>query len=277
MTNDDVKIASNIFGPDVSTIKSKTPRRKPLPVIDDYIEIPCVLVQNQQNVTLAINGITVNSLQFLITISRNLYYRRGHYIPARNMEFYKIAIDSIVTVYNQVGFTIKCIHCDNEFRPLVNFAASKHHITMNYANLQEHVPEVERNNRVINERCRATFHRLPFTYLTKILVKYMVTEAAKKLNFFPAKYGVSNYYSPRMILHQQNLDYEKHCKFALGTYVQGYNEPLRKNTSSERSLDCIYLRYHASKQGGRELLKQNCKIYFKSLLFISLKSDTEVD
>ena len=90
---------------------------------------------------------------------------------------------------------------------------------MNDANPQEHVPEAERNNRVIKKRCRATFHRLPFTYLTKIMVKYMVTEAAKKLNFFPAKYGVSKYYSPRMILHQQNLDYEKHCKFSFGTYV----------------------------------------------------------
>ena len=117
------------------------------------------------------------------------------------MEFYKIAIDSIVTVYNQGGFTIKYIHCDGEFRPLVNFVASKHHITMNYANPQEHVPEAERNNRVIKERCRASFHRLPFTYLTKIMVKYMVTVAVKKLNFFPAKYGVSKYYSPRIILH----------------------------------------------------------------------------
>jgi hypothetical protein len=32
------------------------------------------------------------------------------------------------------------------------------------------------------------------------------------LNFFPAKNGFSQYYSPRMILHQQNLDYDKHCQ-----------------------------------------------------------------
>ena len=82
----------------------------------------------------------------------------------------------------------------------------------------------------------------------------MVTEAAEKINVISGKYGVSKYYSPRMILHQQNLDYEKHYKFALGTYVQGHNEPLHTNTSAAQSLDCIYLRYHASKQGGHELL-----------------------
>ena len=124
-------------------------------------------------------------------------YRRNNfkffalYIPDRNVEFYEIALDFMVTVYNQGGFTIKYIDCDNEFRPLDNIAVSKHHVAINYANPQEHVPEAERNNRVIKERCRATFHRLPFTYLTKVMVKYMVTEAAKKLNVFTAKYGVS--------------------------------------------------------------------------------------
>eukprot|EP00978_Attheya_sp_CCMP212_P028786 scaffold100331_cov51-Attheya_sp.AAC.8 len=56
--------------------------------------------------------------------------------------------------------------------------AFKHHITMNYANPQEHVPEVERNVCVIKERVRATYHRLPYTqHLLKILVKYLVSKS----------------------------------------------------------------------------------------------------
>ena len=69
----------------------------------------------------------------------------------------------------------------------------------------------------------------------------MVTETAKKLNFFSAKYEVSTYYNPRMTLNQQNLEYWKNCKFSLITYVQGHNKPLYKNTTTARSLDCIYL------------------------------------
>ena len=38
-------------------------------------------------------------------------------------------------------------------------------VTMNYANPQEHVPEAERNNRVIKERMRTAYHRLPFKHL----------------------------------------------------------------------------------------------------------------
>ena len=83
----------------------------------------------------------------------------------------------------------------------------------------------------------------------------LVTESAKKLNFFPSKNGVSKYYSPRMILHQRNLDYDRHCKYALGTYVQAHDEPKFSNTNATpRSLDCIYLRYNDSVQGGHELL-----------------------
>ena len=40
-------------------------------------------------------------------------------------------------------------------------------ITMNYANAQEHVPEIERSNRVIKERVRAQYHLLQFKNILK--------------------------------------------------------------------------------------------------------------
>jgi hypothetical protein len=146
------------------------------------------------------------------------------------------------------------IKCDNEFRPLMEPLGHTYHIALNYANPQEHVPEAERNNRVIKERVRATYHRLPFTHLPRLMVKILVSEAAKKLNFFPAQHGISPYYSPRMILHQKNLDYGKHCQYSFGTYVQAHDEPNPSNSTAPRSLDCIYLRYNDNVQGGHQLL-----------------------
>ena len=86
------------------------------------------------------------------------------------------------------------------------------------------------------------------------MTKILVMDSAKKLNFFPAKHGISQNYSPRMILHQQNLDYSKNCKYTFGTYDQAHDEPEPKNSLSPRTLDCIYLRYTDSHQGGHELL-----------------------
>ena len=79
-------------------------------------------------------------------------------------------------------------------------------------------------------------------------------ESTKKLNFFPNKHGVSKYFSPRMIMHQENLDYERHCRYQIGEYVQAHDEPNHTNTNAPRSLDCIYLRPMDNAQGGHEVL-----------------------
>jgi hypothetical protein len=86
------------------------------------------------------------------------------------------------------------------------------------------------------------------------MVKILAMECAKKLNFFPPKGGVSPYYSPRMIMHQQNLDFVKHCSIPSGSYVQAHHEPDPKNTQHPRTLDCIYLRYTDNDQGEHHRL-----------------------
>jgi hypothetical protein len=155
VTIEDVKLAKKIFGPDIGALKGKKTRRKPNQVTEDLIAVPRELIQAQQHVTLAVDGLTVNSLKFLSTVSKNIYYRTAHFVPKNNMDTYKMIFKSLVKVYNQGGFQIMNICCNNEFRPLTDPMAIDHHIRMNYANPQEHVPEAERNNRVIKERVRA--------------------------------------------------------------------------------------------------------------------------
>ena len=102
----------------------------------------------------------------------------------------------------------------------------------------------------VKERIRAEYHRLPYNNLPRTLVKYLVSESSRKLTFFPNKRGISKYYSPRMIIHQENLDYKKHCNHSFGEYVLAHNENDR-----QQKLDCIYLRPTASNQGRHELLQ----------------------
>jgi hypothetical protein len=159
-------------------------------------------------------------------------------------------------LYNRGGFTISAIHCDNKFCKVMDPLSARQDpsITLNYAAAQEHVPRAERNNRVIQERVRAAYHRFPFTHLPRILVKYLVMESTKKLNFFPNKNGVSKYFSPCMIMHKETLDYARHCKYQIDEYVQAHDKPDHTNTDAPRSLDCIYLRSMDNAQRGHELL-----------------------
>jgi hypothetical protein len=197
----------------------------------------------------------VNGLQFVTTISKNLKYRTAQFISSRSSSEYTKFIKEVIAMYRKAGFQVTHMYCDNEFKPLMTQLADQEpNIQLNYSSLNEHVPDIERRIHVIKERIRSTYHRLLYDRLPKILVTILVSESAKKLNFFPAKGGVSLHYSPRMILHRRNMDYNIHCKNAFGTYVQGYDDPKPKNSNISRTLDCIYLRYSDNLQGGHELL-----------------------
>jgi hypothetical protein len=53
ITNDVIKNVHTIFGTDLTTIRGKTVRRRPKRVITDYVNIPRLLVDANQRVTLA--------------------------------------------------------------------------------------------------------------------------------------------------------------------------------------------------------------------------------
>ena len=254
---EDIKTAEMIFGTDIGILKGKTVRRKPLPVSSDYVEVPKELINNHQDVTLCVDIMNINGLSFLTTVSRKIMYRTTEFIPSQSVQHYRSALDTVFQIYNHAGFKITTIHCDNEFQPIMKEMEKIYGIRMNYANPQEHVPEIERSIRVIKERFRVAFHRLPFKIIPKIMIKILAMECTKKLNFFPPKDGISNFYSPRTIMHQQTLDYSKQCAIPFGTYVQAHNEPTFKNSQHPRAIDCIYLRYVDNFQGGNHLLDLN--------------------
>jgi len=87
----------------------------------------------------------------------------------------------------------------------------------------------------------ATFHSLPLQAIPEIFNRYLASETAEKLYFFPPIGGKSSYYSPCNILTKQLLDYEKHCTIPQFSYVQAHDEPSPKNTQVACTLDCIYL------------------------------------
>ncbi len=72
ITNDDITNANKIFGTDLATLRGKTVRRRPKRVITDYVNIPRLLVEANQRVTLAADVMFVNSVPFLVSVSRNI-------------------------------------------------------------------------------------------------------------------------------------------------------------------------------------------------------------
>ena len=169
-------------------------------------------------------------------------------MPSIEMELVEV-----LHLYARAGFHVNQISADCEFKPLLEELKGPYKFVPNYANAQEHVPEAERNIRVIKERFRAIFHRSPFKTLPRSVIKYLVMECARKLNFFPAKGGCSSYYSPREIMHHVKLNYKLHCSVPTLSHVLAHEEPKPTNTARARALDCLYLRSTDNAQGGHEV------------------------
>ena len=62
-------------------------------------------------------------------------------------------------------------------------------ITMNCANPGCHVPEIQRNIIIVKERYRAQYQRLTFQIIPNVMIKYLVFEVVRKLNYFLVKGG----------------------------------------------------------------------------------------
>ena len=254
VTVEDVKVAERIFGPALSTLKGKSTRKTPKPVIRDEIEIPSEIKDLNKEVDLCMDTIFINECPMLTTIDKSIRFRALVPLENRTHEQYYKALDQVLRFYNKGGFKVRTIFCDGEFCPMMERVSDDLDVVMNYTNAQDHVPEAERNNRTIKERVRAAFHRLPFKKIPRVMIRYLAMVQVNHLNLFPAKGGVSKYYSPKMILTSEVLDYNKHFQVSFGQYVQVNHESDKKNSNVARTLDAIYLRPNKNLQGGHEVM-----------------------
>ena len=256
ITLKDIDIAEQIFGKDINTLKGKTVRNKPIPVIQDYIQVPKEIKKIHSNIELCVDIMYIQNIMFLVTISKRIKYTTIDPIPSRRKSDMLNAFDNVFRIYNTAEFQIKMIHADPEFKIFKDDFADID-IELNCASAQEHVPDVERAIRTIKERYRSMFNRLPYKAIPKTMIQIGATECARWLNMFPPKHGVSEYYSPRVIMLGKQIDYNKHCKYSFGTYVQAQTEHNPTNTTNPRTIGCIFLRTLDNMQAGFQLLNLN--------------------
>ena len=73
-------------------------------------------------------------------------------------------------------------------------------ISMNYTNAQVPFAWRERNNRVIKESFRTGLHITGYKTIPKIMIINLAELCTERFNIFPAKHGMSSYYSPEAIV-----------------------------------------------------------------------------
>lgn len=62
-----------IYGKDIGKLKCVTTRKKPAKVIEDYIEILRELTKTHCNMMMSVDGMNMNTLNFLTIISHKIF------------------------------------------------------------------------------------------------------------------------------------------------------------------------------------------------------------
>ena len=68
LSTSDVSNAHAIFGPDLASVRGKTVRRTPAPVVAEYVAVPRSLVESNRMLTLAAAAFFVDGTPFLLTV-----------------------------------------------------------------------------------------------------------------------------------------------------------------------------------------------------------------
>jgi hypothetical protein len=225
----DVLHAEAIFGKDLGALQGKTTRKRPDRVITDYIHVPDDIMRYHNKVVLAIDVMTIAEMPFLITTSRDIQFTTIEKLSSKVAPMLAQGILKVANLYKRRGFFVDLCLGDNEFEG-VRATLQNHGIKLNTCAPNEHVPEVERKIRTVNERVRRVITNLPFNTLPPaIIVHAVVFSVMWWLNYFPPKGGISKTISPQTIVTGMPPDAEKHCQIPFGAYAQVHVEPNPSN------------------------------------------------
>ena len=184
-------VATDIFGPNLGSLKGKTVHRPNPHVKTGTAGVPMEILSIHCDITLAIHIMFINKIPFLVTTSWNLKF--GMVEALNNWQIPTIIdkLKSIIKLYEHRGFWVTVILADLEFEPLHPWFPM-----LNCCGANEHIPNVEQYIWTLKDRTWSTYQSLPYKYIPEIILIHLVKNIALWLNAFPSCDGISSAHSP---------------------------------------------------------------------------------
>jgi hypothetical protein len=113
-----VSNARAIFGPDLASVRGKTVRKKPAPVVTHYVAVPHTLVEANKVIMLAADVFFVDGTAFFLTVGRRLKFVTAKHVPVRTATSQSKHIKRVLEVYGRAGFRVRTILMDGEFEKI---------------------------------------------------------------------------------------------------------------------------------------------------------------
>jgi hypothetical protein len=196
VTSADVSRATDIYGPDVGSLKGKTVRASPSPVkLPNIIALPDEIKEHHGNVAICAHICHVDGHRFLTTISRHLHFGTIEFVSSLEHSHVLSAIQNVIHLYHGRGFNVQWILTDCTFEHLCPALLSLN-VHLNVTSANEHVPEIGQFIRVIKERVRAAVTTYPVNPMPSIMKIHLIQHTVQLLNLTLQPNGVSNILSP---------------------------------------------------------------------------------
>ena len=104
ITRQDIMAATDIFGPNLGSLKGKTVHRPNPHVKTGTAGVPMEILSIHRDITLAIDIMFINKIQFLATTSRNLKFGTVEALNNRQIPTIINKLKSIIKLYEHHGF-----------------------------------------------------------------------------------------------------------------------------------------------------------------------------
>lgn len=232
MTVDNLKIAEQIFGPDVAQLKASTTKRKAksaAPVV-----APRVVQQPQE---MYVDKFQVKEISFLVGVTAPMGLIMCTHLKDETAPTTAAGVKLFISKAKSRDFDVTTVHTDPgkelaAMQPTLDQMGSP----INIVGPGQHVAVAERAGRTIKERVRGHENGLPYV-MCRALIILCVLFCVSMLNFQPRQANL-DLISPHEAFTGRKMDSSRDLRFGFGDYVQA-TMPYTDNSMRGRTQGCI--------------------------------------
>lgn len=234
----DIDIALKKYCADIGSMKGKTVRCCPDPVISDLVALPKEIICFYPHFTLAVDVMFVNRVPFLVCILEYITFTTAEFLPNKRSNTLTKALKNIVIIYNKRIFSIDVVYIDCAFE-LLKTSMDQPHINATAA--KENVPLVEQHIHILKElvhaiKCMVTYRRFP-----EVMLIGCINFTVLWVNAFSSSKGASTRLSTHILVLGTTFNYHTHCCLSFGAYTMTHKGPDILNGDEERLILVISL------------------------------------
>eukprot|EP00536_Pseudo-nitzschia_multiseries_P006584 jgi/Psemu1/15677/gm1.15677_g len=137
-------------------------------IYEDIAPIPDSIQRTYQDVALFVNIITVNGIQFLVSILRHIRFQTE--VAINNMKQHVLAktIRAIAGQYASRGLRVAQVHTDNQFECIQDSLLDMEYpITVHCVPAGQYEPTIKRSNRTLKENIQCVINHIPVNRLPR--------------------------------------------------------------------------------------------------------------